>query len=54
MARTSRWRSVAGVLALGGGAFLATGSAAAADPVPSDLVLRLVVDDCHAAAERQP
>ena len=46
MART-RWKLVAGVMALSGGAFLATGSAALAEPTPApqDLELRLVVDD---------
>ncbi|MBB5133006.1 hypothetical protein HNP84_002727 [Thermocatellispora tengchongensis] len=49
MARTSRWRSVVGVLALSGGAFFATGSAAFADPDPAadDVTLRLVVDECE-------
>ncbi|MCG5211996.1 hypothetical protein [Streptosporangium sp. KLBMP 9127] len=46
MARTSRWRTVAGILALSGGAFLATGSTAFADPIPDGLELRLVVDEC--------
>ncbi|SDR03592.1 hypothetical protein [Thermostaphylospora chromogena] len=54
MTRT-RWRLVAGVMALSGGVFLTAGSAALAEPpsVPQgDLELRLVVDDCprHSSA----
>ncbi|GLW08647.1 hypothetical protein Misp01_37770 [Microtetraspora sp. NBRC 13810] len=52
MAATTRWRSVAGILALSGGAFFATGSAASAEPVPAqnDVELRLVVDECDKTA----
>jgi hypothetical protein len=59
MARAIRWRTVVGVLALSGGAFLATGSAtgsaALAEPAPApaaeQLELRVVVDDdCPAKA----
>lgn len=54
MART-RWRLVAGVMALSGGVFLTTGSAALAEPSSApqeDLELRLVVDECpwHSSA----
>ncbi|MDF5754159.1 hypothetical protein [Spongiactinospora sp. TRM90649] len=58
MARTTRWRSVAGVLALSGGAYLATGSAGppGPDPTAQGVQLRLVVDECpgHAAAAAKP
>ncbi|MFI0417267.1 hypothetical protein [Spongiactinospora sp. 9N601] len=55
MARTTRLRSAVWVLALSGGAFLATGSAAAPDPVPTAQVqLRLVVDDCPYPAVTEP
>ncbi|WP_344971704.1 hypothetical protein [Streptosporangium fragile] len=51
MARTSRWKVVAGAGALGGAAFLMTGSVAYAEPRPVDdgIELRLLVDDCPAS-----
>lgn len=52
MARVSPWKTVPGVVALGGVVFLLTGSSAAhADPRPADdaIELRLLVDDCPAS-----
>ncbi|WP_158578514.1 hypothetical protein [Spongiactinospora rosea] len=55
MARTTRLRSAVWVLALSGGAFLATGSAAVPDPTATaQMHLRLVVDDCPYPVVAEP